>query len=55
MTVAIFAIGGAIGAFAASIVSRRFGRRGGLLRANLLGIIAATCMCEFAMCLVDED
>lgn len=52
-TVAIFAIGGAIGAFAASNVSRRYGRRGGLLRANLLGIIAATCMCEFDQCLVD--
>jgi hypothetical protein len=27
-------------------VSRRYGRRGGLLRSNLLGIIAATLMCE---------
>jgi MFS family permease len=45
-TVAIFAIGGAIGAFIASSVSRRYGRRGGLLRSNLLGIIAATLMCE---------
>jgi MFS family permease len=44
-TVAIFAIGGAIGAFIASGISRRYGRRGGLLRANLLGIIAATFMC----------
>ncbi|CAF1045933.1 unnamed protein product [Rotaria sordida] len=44
-TVAIFAIGGAIGAFAASFISRRYGRRGGLLKANLLGIIAATLMC----------
>ncbi len=44
-TVAIFAIGGAIGAFIASLVSRRYGRRGGLLRTNLLGIIAATFMC----------
>ncbi|CAF4333093.1 unnamed protein product, partial [Rotaria magnacalcarata] len=43
-TVAIFAIGGAIGAFAASPVSRRYGRRGGLLKANLLGIIAAAFM-----------
>ncbi|CAF3710826.1 unnamed protein product [Rotaria sordida] len=43
-TVAIFAIGGAIGAFAASFISRRYGRRGGLLKANLLGIIAATLM-----------
>ncbi|CAF2369406.1 unnamed protein product [Rotaria sp. Silwood2] len=43
-TVAIFAIGGAIGAFAASFISRRYGRRGGLLKANLLGIIAATFM-----------
>ncbi|CAF0791255.1 unnamed protein product [Adineta steineri] len=43
-TVAIFAIGGAIGAFTASIVSRRYGRRGGLLRTNLLGIIAAVLM-----------
>ncbi|CAF1018019.1 unnamed protein product [Adineta ricciae] len=43
-TVAIFAIGGAIGAFTASSVSRRYGRRGGLLRANLFGIIAAICM-----------
>ncbi|CAF1360927.1 unnamed protein product [Adineta ricciae] len=43
-TVAIFAIGGAIGAFTASSISRRYGRRGGLLRANLLGIIAAICM-----------
>jgi SP family facilitated glucose transporter-like MFS transporter 9 len=45
-TVAIFAIGGAIGAFIASNVSRRYGRRGGLLRANLLGIIAAIFMCS---------
>lgn len=45
-TVAIFAIGGAIGAFTASLVSRRYGRRGGLLRANMLGIIAAACMCS---------
>ncbi|UJR16127.1 hypothetical protein I4U23_003039 [Adineta vaga] len=43
-TVAIFAIGGAIGAFSASSVSRRYGRRGGLLRGNLFGIIAAICM-----------
>ncbi len=44
-TVAIFAIGGAIGAFIASSVSRRYGRRGGLLKTNFLGIIAATFMC----------
>ena len=44
-TVAIFAIGGAIGAYMANIISRRYGRRGGLLRANLLGVIAATLMC----------
>jgi MFS transporter, SP family, solute carrier family 2 (facilitated glucose transporter), member 9 len=44
-TVAIFAIGGAIGAFAANIISRRYGRRGGLLKANFLGVIAASMMC----------
>jgi MFS family permease len=46
-TVAIFCIGGAIGAFTANIVSRRYGRRGGLLKANILGIIAASCMCKY--------
>ena len=52
-TVAIYAIGGAIGAFAASQVSRRFGRRGGLLRANVLGIVAASLMgtCPFSLSL----
>jgi SP family facilitated glucose transporter-like MFS transporter 9 len=44
ITVSIFAIGGAIGAFAASPMSRRYGRRGGLLRSNLLGITAASFM-----------
>lgn len=47
-TVAIFAVGGAIGAFIASHISRRYGRRGGLFRANLVGVIAATLMCELA-------
>ncbi|CAF2053943.1 unnamed protein product [Rotaria magnacalcarata] len=42
-TIAIFAIGGAIGVFAASPVSRRYGRRGDLLKAKL-GIIAAAFM-----------
>jgi len=49
-TVAVFAIGGAIGAFTASIVSRRYGRRGGLLKANLLGIVAATFICSYSIC-----
>ena len=54
-TVAIFAIGGAIGAFIASAVSRRYGRRGGLLKANLLGIIAATFMCKFKLDYIYSD
>ncbi|CAF0936493.1 unnamed protein product [Didymodactylos carnosus] len=44
ITVSIFPFGGAVGGYWAGPVSRRFGRRKGLLLTNLLGIIAATLM-----------
>ncbi|XP_033763948.1 solute carrier family 2, facilitated glucose transporter member 1-like [Pecten maximus] len=41
LTVSIFAIGGMIGGLSGGYVANRFGRKGGLLRNNLLNLIAS--------------
>ena len=44
MAVSIFAIGGMCGGFIGGWIANRFGRKGGLLINNIVGIIAATAM-----------
>ena len=44
MAVSIFAIGGMCGGFIGGWVANKFGRKGGLLVNNIIGIIAATAM-----------
>ena len=44
MAVSIFAIGGMCGGFIGGWVANKFGRKGGLLVNNIVGIIAATAM-----------
>ena len=44
MAVSIFAIGGMCGGFCGGWIANRFGRKGGLLINNIVGIIAATAM-----------
>ncbi|XP_074096892.1 glucose transporter 1 isoform X3 [Cotesia typhae] len=44
VAVSIFAIGGMIGGFSGGIIANRFGRKGGLLLNNVLGIVGACLM-----------
>ena len=44
IAVSIFAIGGMCGGFIGGWIANRFGRKGGLLINNFVGIIAATAM-----------
>ena len=44
MAVSIFAIGGMCGGFIGGWIANKFGRKGGLLVNNLVGIIAALAM-----------
>ncbi|XP_043261918.1 glucose transporter type 1 isoform X4 [Colletes gigas] len=44
VAVSIFAIGGMLGGFSGGIIANRFGRKGGLLLNNVLGIVGACLM-----------
>ncbi|PNF37046.1 hypothetical protein B7P43_G08027 [Cryptotermes secundus] len=44
LAVSIFAIGGMLGGFCGGMIANRFGRKGGLLLNNLLGIVGAVLM-----------
>lgn len=44
VAVSIFAIGGMLGGFCGGMIANRFGRKGGLLLNNLLGIVGAVLM-----------
>ncbi|XP_043288937.1 glucose transporter type 1 isoform X3 [Venturia canescens] len=44
VAVSIFAIGGMVGGFSGGIIANRFGRKGGLLLNNVLGIVGACLM-----------
>ncbi|XP_034937945.1 glucose transporter type 1 isoform X2 [Chelonus insularis] len=44
IAVSIFAIGGMLGGFSGGIIANRFGRKGGLLLNNVLGIVGACLM-----------